>query len=43
MTHGMSCEQAIADMEQFGTNSYWNDAIKRRIRQLEREQETASK
>jgi protein-tyrosine phosphatase len=43
MTQGMSAAEAIADMERFGTNPFWNEAIKRRIRRLEKEQETASK
>ena len=37
MSHGMSADEAIADMERFGSNPWWDRAIKRRIRQLEQQ------
>ena len=37
MAHGMSADDAIADMEQYGTNPWWNGAIKSKIRRLEQE------
>jgi protein-tyrosine phosphatase len=39
MSHGMSAEEAIAQMERFGSNPYFSDSIKRRIRELEQEQQ----
>jgi protein tyrosine phosphatase (PTP) superfamily phosphohydrolase (DUF442 family) len=39
MSHGMSAEEAIAQMERFGSNPYFSDSIKRRIRELEKEQQ----
>jgi len=35
MSHGMSAAEAIAQMEQFGRNPWWEGAIKARIRRLE--------
>jgi len=42
MSHGTSAEQAIANMEQFGVNPWWNAAIKRRIHELQPQQERAA-
>jgi len=42
MSHGMSAREAIAEMERFGSNPYWVGAIKRRIRELEKEQQRTS-
>jgi protein tyrosine phosphatase (PTP) superfamily phosphohydrolase (DUF442 family) len=37
MSHGISADDAIREMESFGTNPWWNAAIKRRIRRLQEE------
>jgi protein tyrosine phosphatase (PTP) superfamily phosphohydrolase (DUF442 family) len=42
MSHGTTAEQAIANMEQFGINPWWNAAIKRRIRELQPQEEQAA-
>jgi protein tyrosine/serine phosphatase len=34
MAHGMSADDAIAEMERYGTNPLWNAAIKSKIRRL---------
>ena len=41
MSHGMSADEAIADMGRFGNNPVWDGAIRRRIRQIAAEQENA--
>ena len=40
MSHGMSADDAIADNERFGSNPWFDEKIRRRIRQLAAEQET---
>ena len=40
MAHGMSAAAAIAEMERFGTNPWWNGAIKSKIRRLEEQYAT---
>lgn len=37
INHGVSADEAIAQMERFGSNPWWDGAIKRRIRRLEQE------
>jgi protein tyrosine phosphatase (PTP) superfamily phosphohydrolase (DUF442 family) len=37
MAHGMSADDAIAEMERYGANLWWNGAIKSKIRRLEQE------
>ncbi len=37
MAHGMSADDAIAEMERFGTNPWWNGAVRSKIRRLEQE------
>ena len=39
VSHGMSADDAIAGMEKFGSNPWFDGAIRRRIRQLAAEQE----
>jgi protein tyrosine/serine phosphatase len=41
LEQGKSANEVIADMERFGINPFFNGLIKRRIRQLAREQEKA--
>ncbi len=41
MKHGMSEEEAIAEMERYGTNPWWNGAIRARIRRLSAEMAAA--
>jgi len=37
VAHGMSANDAIAEMERYGKNAWWSRAIKSKIRKLERE------
>ena len=37
MAHGMSADAAITEMKQFGSNPWWSEAIKRKIRRLAEE------
>jgi tyrosine-protein phosphatase SIW14 len=42
LNQGKSAEEAIADMERFGINPFFNGAIKKRIRELAKDQEKAN-